>query len=907
MEKIPIEQRLQQIRQQKQNSGSVVPVSTKKPTASDRLEQIRAQKTQAPSQEQMQDQRRSAGLPVGKKEDGSPTLGGSIVREIAKMPVKLGLTLARPFVDPIGKKGGISIDSEYLGNVGDYGTEITKKTDALADRYNKGEISLGRALAGGAGAGALQAMDAASVLPVGATAKAGATAAGTVLSRGALPEIAIETAKRTLGKANIPGLKQAAKEAVIRGGAVSGGYDITEQLASGDAIKPLQTLAATAMGAGIDLAGTKLLPEFVQLARGKAQALTPKSRTDRLINKAEKEIFDIQNKYVKTRKEMDYSKDGMLQNRQRVAASGFLEGSVDNDGVMRTTQPGGAVDRYRAAVLDDKEALVREILEKEGRSINPAILARDLKKVIERDPFIKGKDKTIALRNVDEEVAAYKRDNQGNIPFTEVQDVKIATGRKKVKDFATPVETKTYQKALVRGLREVIENNSASDIKGINNELSKFYQDIELLESLDGSRVRGGRLGKYLSQVSGNIIGGAVGSIGGPLWAATGAVIGGETAIALRSRAFRNTFRNIPEPRFESSEILDAARRGLQREPLALPPANAQQPRPVGDFMPPRQAIELPDNNVAARAREAEIEAMRANQNPLPRNPNINFNTKTGIITDPKKATEAAKEFVKKQGSQNGAYAVFGMEIDEDGNVSFDPAKAAGAMAIGGFAQTKAGKEAIEKINKKATELINGKPTKEAIDSLKKEIGDVELFEKARKYKSAEEFVKAQGTPIYHGTTNKFDNFDISKVKNTQFGQSLYATNIKDIANKYGTDVKEFVISNKDKIVDIKEIGGVDGYLDLAKKIYRKETGNEFKPSKGTFKTGFDDIYYFKEVNSPKNISLKNKVNAELQKQGILGLKVPQVNGETTYIVFNPQSIKTKSQLENIWNKANKK
>ena len=146
---------------------------------------------------------------------------------------------------------------------------------------------------------------------------------------------------------------------------------------------------------------------------------------------------------------------------------------------------------------------------------------------------------------------------------------------------------------------------------------------------------------------------------------------------------------------------------------------------------------------------------MRANQNPLPRNPNIQFNNNTGIITDPKKATEAAKEFVKKQGSQNGAYAVFGMEIDEDGNVSFDPAKAAGAMAVGGFAQTKAGKEAIEKINKKVSDLISGAPTKEAIDSLKKEIGDVELMEKTRKYKSVDEFIKNRTTKLNNKNNTK--------------------------------------------------------------------------------------------------------------------------------------------------------
>jgi hypothetical protein len=40
------------------------------------------------------------------------------------------------------------------------------------------------------------------------------------------------------------------------------------------------------------------------------------------------------------------------------------------------------------------------------------------------------------------------------------------------------------------------------------------------------------------------------------------------------------------------------------------------------------------------------------------------------------------------------------------------------------------------------------------------------LVQEARKYKSAEEFVKAQGEPLYHRSQNKFDKFDMSKVSN---------------------------------------------------------------------------------------------------------------------------------------------
>ena len=37
------------------------------------------------------------------------------------------------------------------------------------------------------------------------------------------------------------------------------------------------------------------------------------------------------------------------------------------------------------------------------------------------------------------------------------------------------------------------------------------------------------------------------------------------------------------------------------------------------------------------------------------------------------------------------------------------------------------------------------------------------LIEEAKKYKTADEFIKAQGTPVYHGGTEEFDKFDASK------------------------------------------------------------------------------------------------------------------------------------------------
>lgn len=182
------------------------------------------------------------GQPVSVRKDRTqPTLVGGILREVIKAPLKAALSVARPFVDPFGKKGGLSVNTKYLGNVGDYGTEIEKSSKNLSNKYKAGDISLGRAAIGGAGAGALQAMDAASVVPVGG--------------------VAGSAVKGTVQKALIPTLKTAAKESLIRGGAISTGYDVSNQLASGEKYKPLQTLAAGTIGTVADFGLSYGLPK----------------------------------------------------------------------------------------------------------------------------------------------------------------------------------------------------------------------------------------------------------------------------------------------------------------------------------------------------------------------------------------------------------------------------------------------------------------------------------------------------------------------------------------------------------------------------------------------------------------------------------------------------------------------
>ena len=319
-----------------------------------------------------------------------------------------------------------------------------------------------------------------------------------------------------------------------------------------------------------------------QQQAGKVQA----ARMERRVTAREKEIFDIENQYVKTRKSMDYSKDAHASSRRRIASTDVLVGSVDDSGKIRTNQPGGAVDQYEKMTIEGTEGVVRESLVREGASVKADVLEARLKANIERNPLIKGKAKEAAMRNVEQEVANYGRDTSGNIPLVEVHDAKIAT-TKIVKDFATPAEYKTYQKALGNGLKSTVEDFSSVNVGEINAELSKYYEDLELLASLDGKLVRGGKLGKYFAGTGGAIVGTVAGSIvGGPVGAIVGGSVTSMVATKLKGAAMSRTLGKatgyVPPP----NPVLEAAKVQAKSPRLMLPAPQAEATPPL--FVTPR-------------------------------------------------------------------------------------------------------------------------------------------------------------------------------------------------------------------------------------------------------------------------------------------------------------------------------
>lgn len=315
-------------------------------------------------------------------------------------------------------------------------------------------------------------------------------------------------------------------------------------------------------------AGIRAKPKVGISEKPSVSPKVPPQELPRASTKVAREIYDIENNYSKLRSVNDYANDAGNASRERIAQTDVLSGAVDTEGVIRTKQPGGAVEQYRKQTIDGVEGVVRDLVTKEKKTVNLAEVERELLIEVYKSR-LEGADLLAAKNGIPKEIAGLKlrADEFGNIPLEKIHDAKISTTRNI--DYNTPKETKIYRKAVARTYKQIVENKSTTEVnvggkiykvKEINKELGKYEGDLERLANLDGKRVKGGKLGKYTAQISGNIIGGVAGAALGPLGMIAGPILGGEAAGFLKGRAMASTFGRQTGFRAAENPILAKAR-----------------------------------------------------------------------------------------------------------------------------------------------------------------------------------------------------------------------------------------------------------------------------------------------------------------------------------------------------------
>jgi len=217
-------------------------------------------------------------------------------------------------------------------------------------------------------------------------------------------------------------------------------------------------------------------------------------------------------------------------------------------------------------------------------------------------------------------------------------------------------------------------------------------------------------------------------------------------------------------------------------------------------------------------------------------------------------------------------------------------------------------------------EIMKVSPTMEkatlagmSVVQLQNTLQEAPLIQEAKKHKTPEEFVKEQGE-VYHGTLGEFEDFlpatevpeefqDSSGVKT--FG--TYFTDSTDLAKQFGDKIKSRFI-NKNKLLDLTPIKSFDDLVDLLpidQKTNEWELQNmvnnsyydRYKPTDSFYKPLEDLVNKFNLVSKLKEMGYEGLIYNDVE-NGVKG---------KTFTVFDPKQIKTKSQLTDIWNKAQEK
>lgn len=778
-----------------------------------------------------------------------------------------GLKVQRDLQSKLKEETTLPTTGQVAGQLG--GTALDVLTAGTYGKAKQGMQTLRLANQGGA-SGKL-----ASVLPSKlsttlAPAKTGVATAATISG---LPELAKISQQKASGLLTGKGLTN-----ITKGAGVGYGFDVTQGLQgargedrSGE--KALIPGLGTALGAAIPA-----VSETVQSFKNK---FDPTTRSNILVEKRTKELNKLDN-YQTLKKAAEKGRERGIDVKKVLADTDVLHGSVDNTGHITTKGDGGAVEQYTKQFIEGNERLVADALKKEARSVSPDyVKARLIQKV--KSAGIEGKALTQALKSIDDEVAGYalRAGDNGVIPVSTLHDAKI--NKYDNINFFTEGNAKQYDKTIAKALKEMVEENTTSlEVQKVNEELSKHFAVIDYLNKLDGKKVEGGKLGKYFAQT----VGAMVGSHFGPLGAVAGAEAGGRLKGGMMSRVFNGKTGKVAE----EAGIFTKAKDYLKSEPLMLNQSKSNN---------------LGSRNINQSTTMIPISSGISNKVPQTLETSRKLSTPKTLPTAEKKLSDNLK-VTNTYGDSFLGFNLKGMEkrANESGYNLYDN------LLKRVDAEDDMTKK-IEAMQDILEEIMVAKPKKgmlqSAIDNLKdpkmrqggyirnplakKELpvqkssslnDSTDLIQEAKKYKSAEEFVNKE--PSYFHTT-KIENVssiekqgfsgragDMSKASGGNMQEGVFLYPEKSSAEVFGKNFKN------PSILETKVNG----------KIYDANTNTKY---------GWEDNLQTQEIaKDPKIIN-------QLKDDGYVGVKSTELGTDAVF-VFDKSAIKTKSQLEDIWKKA---
>lgn len=436
---------------------------------------------------------------------------------------------------------------------------------------------------------------------------------------------------------------------VAGGTAIGYGYDVSQGMTGQrgedrEGIKALIPGIGTAIGFGLPAA-----TEGVQSVKNVA---TGAGRANRTITKRATAVDDLARKYARVGTAFEAAEKKGVNVREVLSSTDLLNGAVDTDGMISADKALSNFD----TMIAPYEGKVREAITKEGRRLSMQEMAAQADEFMTTTSLL-GKDKITLENAILDELDAFTRDTQV-VPLENFHDRKVQLGNRN--NYLDP-EKNVITKEVTRFFKELVEKNTkAIDAEQYNAGLSRLYSIRDVLESLDRTRVKGGRLGKYFASVVG---GAAGGTVGGPLGVIFGAEAGAAAQGIHMSRALGGDVSGKLAPSKDMLAGLAAKATGKAAVPTVM-----LKKKPPG----------IPDLDLKNQSKSEG--ARNISQTTSATQPNM----KTNPIADTVAPGSAA---ASKQGGQAFAGAAAGVEdTDGDGKIdNVDPLKAAlGVVGMAG-------------------------------------------------------------------------------------------------------------------------------------------------------------------------------------------------------------------------------
>lgn len=167
------------------------------------------------------------------------------------------------------------------------------------------------------------------------------------------------------------------------------------------------------------------------------------------------------------------------------------------------------------------------------------------------------------------------------------------------------------------------------------------------------------------------------------------------------------------------------------------------------------------------------------------------------------------------------------------------------------------------------------------------------IYEEAKKYKTAEDFMASKWELLYHGSPNKFDTFSKDKIWTTTdqwvLGKWFYFANKEYFAKGFAKGENGNIIKvriNSGKMFDINSLKTIE----QASKMFQMDENAFYRTSDGKI--------------IPKNFKYALEFGEKLQEMGFDGAYLNRNADLKETVIFNPEVIQTEKELLKIRNKA---